>query len=238
MAKDKKSILIYVDQIHTVEKLTDEQAGRLYKHLLRYVNDLNPTSPDQITEIVFEPIKQQLKRDLKRYEAICQRNKDNGQLGGRPKQTDKNPSKPSGFINNPNKPDKDIDIDIDKDKVSKPNKSADFIDMVINEFVLAHGNYEIVNTGKERAAAGRLLGIYRKKFPDATSEETLNSLRLYFNACVNIGDSWLHDNMSLPIIVSKFNEINNYLRNGKHKQAGATDAELIELFATKYGIKP
>ena len=33
---------MYVEWIHTVEKLTDEQAGKLMKHLLRYVNDQNP----------------------------------------------------------------------------------------------------------------------------------------------------------------------------------------------------
>lgn len=76
MAKDKKSFLLYVDLIHTIEKLTDEQAGKLFKHVLRYVNDKNPES-DQFTEVVFEPIKQTLKRDLEKYEGIRQRNSEN-----------------------------------------------------------------------------------------------------------------------------------------------------------------
>ena len=70
MAENKKSFILYADQIHTAEELTDEEAGRLYKHLLRYVNDMNPDPPDRITKIAFEPIKQQLKRDLKKYETI------------------------------------------------------------------------------------------------------------------------------------------------------------------------
>ena len=37
-------------------------------HILEYVNDENPVTDDLIIEIAFEPIKQQLKRDLKRYE--------------------------------------------------------------------------------------------------------------------------------------------------------------------------
>lgn len=76
MAKDKKSFLLYVDLIHTIEKLTDEQAGKLFKHVLRYVNDKDPES-DQFTEVVFEPIKQTLKRDLEKYEGIRQRNSEN-----------------------------------------------------------------------------------------------------------------------------------------------------------------
>ena len=70
MAKDKKSFLLYCDIIHTVEKLTDEQAGNLFKHILNYVNDRNPITDSLITELTFEPIKQQLKRDLKKYEEL------------------------------------------------------------------------------------------------------------------------------------------------------------------------
>ena len=64
MAKNKKSFILYVDLIHTIEKLSDDQSGKLIKHILRYVNDLNPKLNDSLLEIVFEPIKQQLKRDL------------------------------------------------------------------------------------------------------------------------------------------------------------------------------
>lgn len=84
MAENKKSFILYVDQIHTAEELTDEEAGRLYKHLLRYVNDMNPEPPDRITKIAFEPIKQQLKRDLRKYELIKTKRSEAGKMGGRP----------------------------------------------------------------------------------------------------------------------------------------------------------
>jgi hypothetical protein len=67
MAENKKSFLLYVDQIHLFEALSDEEAGKLVKHIFRYVNDLNPETPDRITQISFEPIKHQLKRDLVKY---------------------------------------------------------------------------------------------------------------------------------------------------------------------------
>lgn len=68
MAEGKKAFVLYCDIIHTVEKLTNEQAGCLFKHTLRYVNDLNPEPDSLITELTFEPMKQQLKRDLRKYE--------------------------------------------------------------------------------------------------------------------------------------------------------------------------
>lgn len=77
MAKDKKSFLLYCDLIHTVNKLSDEQAGKLLKHILSYVNDQNPVANDVIIDLVFEPIKQQLKRDLKKYEGTCETNREN-----------------------------------------------------------------------------------------------------------------------------------------------------------------
>lgn len=81
MAKDKKSFLMYADQIGCFENLEDDEAGRLAKHLFRYVNDQNPEC-DKITRIAFEPIKQQLKRDLKIWEDKREARSDAGKKGG------------------------------------------------------------------------------------------------------------------------------------------------------------
>lgn len=77
MAENKKSFLLYCDLIHTIEKMPDEKAGQLLKHILQYVNDKNPETDDLILNIAFEPIKQSLKRDLKKYENIRDRNIEN-----------------------------------------------------------------------------------------------------------------------------------------------------------------
>jgi hypothetical protein len=125
MAKDKKSFLLYVDLIHTVDKLPNDKAGELFKLILNYVNDLNPTTEDLLLNVAFEPIKQQLKRDLRRYESICERNKINGLKGGRP-QNPEEPKKPSGLSGNPEEPKKpDNDKDTDNDIKYKYNKFYD-----------------------------------------------------------------------------------------------------------------
>jgi hypothetical protein len=81
MAKDKKSFILYCDAIHTVEKLSDTDAGQLLKHLLRYVNDQNPTTDNPLVEIAFEPIKQQLKRDLVKFEDVKVKRSEAGKAG-------------------------------------------------------------------------------------------------------------------------------------------------------------
>lgn len=115
--KDKKSFLLYCDLIHTIEKMPSEKAGDLFKHILRYVNDQNPETTDMIIELTFEPIKQQLKRDLVKWESFVQKQSDNGKLGGRPK-TQIKPNKAVGFLDNPIEAKKAVtvtDTVIDKD---------------------------------------------------------------------------------------------------------------------------
>jgi hypothetical protein len=81
MAKDKESFILYRDLLHTVEKLSEEKAGALFKHVLRYVNDLDPKTDDFIVELAFEPIKQQLKRDLKSWESSKEHQSEKGKMG-------------------------------------------------------------------------------------------------------------------------------------------------------------
>ena len=78
MAANKKSFVLYTDIIETVKQLNNEKAGELFKHILSYVNDENPTTDDVIINLVFTPIKLSLKRDLKRYEYRAERSRENG----------------------------------------------------------------------------------------------------------------------------------------------------------------
>lgn len=80
MAENKKSFLMYADFIGTFEALSDPEAGKLIKHILRYVNDQNPACENRVIKIAFEPIKQQLKRDLVKYEKIRGKRSDAGKI--------------------------------------------------------------------------------------------------------------------------------------------------------------
>ena len=68
MAENKTSFILYSDQRSLINLLSDEQAGVLLKHIFAYVNDENPINTDQLINVVFEPIKQQFKRDLVKWE--------------------------------------------------------------------------------------------------------------------------------------------------------------------------
>jgi hypothetical protein len=101
MAENKKSFILYSDIIHMVRKLPPDKAGALFITILEYVNDQDPIVDDILVEVAFEPIRQQLKRDLQKWDEFRQRQSENGKRGGRPtkaNETETNPKNPTLFL--------------------------------------------------------------------------------------------------------------------------------------------
>lgn len=82
----KKSFILYTDMIHTVKKLSVGQRADLFMAILEYVNDLNPDVKDPIIDLVFEPIKFQLKRDLKKWEELKSKRSQAGKASANKRQ--------------------------------------------------------------------------------------------------------------------------------------------------------
>ena len=140
----KKSFLLYCDLKHTIDKLTDETAGRLLKLILDYANgDFNEPT-DLLLQVVFEPIKQSLIRDLEKYDAKVIRNRENGSKGGRPSKED-NPQKPTGLNNNPLKAKK---ADSDNDSVSDNGNGNDIIKSAKAPSFKTYNNQDLINQMK------------------------------------------------------------------------------------------
>lgn len=84
--KGKQSFLLYADLKTTIDQLPDEIAGKLFRMILDYVNDLDPQSEDLVLKVAFEPIKQQLKRDLKEWEKVRGKRSIAGQISAAQRQ--------------------------------------------------------------------------------------------------------------------------------------------------------
>ena len=96
MAENKKGFILYSDIQSMIDKLPDEYAGKLFKFVLAYVNDEEPTTDDIILQIAFEPIKQSLKRDLNKWNDKINKRSEAGKIGANvrwQKQTIANDSK-------------------------------------------------------------------------------------------------------------------------------------------------
>ena len=92
-----------MDQRGIFEKLNDEQAGKLIKHIFSYCADENPEA-EFIIDIAFEGIRQALKRDLIKYNVYIDKQRINGAKGGRPKKA-KETQKTQPFFQKPKKAD-------------------------------------------------------------------------------------------------------------------------------------
>ena len=144
MAQGKKSFIIYTDSRGMVNKLSNERAGILFKTLFSYCDDENPICDDEVIDMAFEHFKNILKRDLKKYENIVERNRNNGKNGGRPKnpvgnlETKENPKEPK-------KADSDSDSDIIdiNNKLLSEIKISDVEDSLQNYFIIAKNFQEL-----------------------------------------------------------------------------------------------
>lgn len=108
-----------------MDSLTDEQAGKLIKAIVKYQNTGAYEKGEFWLDILMHPFICQFNRDLEKYENVVNRNRNNGSKGGRPKEkeeepkeTQRNPKKPTGLFENPQepkKPDSDSVNDNDRD---------------------------------------------------------------------------------------------------------------------------
>jgi hypothetical protein len=144
MPDRKKSFILYADLIHTVRKLPPDKAGELFMCVLKYVNSEDVHIDDLLVDIAFEPIRQQLDRDMERYEQFCNKQSINGKRGGRPKnptlsdETQKNPENPTLFSetqktlnDNDNDNDNVNDNDIKRERVRKAAFAAPALETVV-----------------------------------------------------------------------------------------------------------
>lgn len=81
MAEEKKGFILYADLINTFNHLSNEDSGKVFKWILDYVNDKNPEPLEGLLAAVCEPIKQQLKRDLTKYESKKGVRSESGKIG-------------------------------------------------------------------------------------------------------------------------------------------------------------
>jgi hypothetical protein len=76
-------IKVYRDTSATIDLLSDNEAGRLFKALLHLLNDKMDNLPGQ-EKLVFAMLKAQIDRDNADYQAFLDKQRSNGRKGGRP----------------------------------------------------------------------------------------------------------------------------------------------------------
>lgn len=109
----KASFVLYIDSLFILDELNNEQAGQLFKAIKAY--HLNEDYElDFALNLVFMLFKNQFERDNQKYLNTCERNRNNGAKGGRPKKP-KETEKTQVVLKKPKKADNDTDSDNDTD---------------------------------------------------------------------------------------------------------------------------
>lgn len=182
MAEDKKSFILYADYITTIEELTDAEAGKLVKHLFRYVNDLHPEPPeDRIVKLTFEPIKQQLKRDLKDWREKKARRSEAGKLGGvkSGEVRKQNEAKGSNASNDEAKPSNANDCEANEAVTVTVNGNVTVTDNVNNNQISADKIFEIMKQKAPKYFSDKLLELKAKEISKSTGEKKIEHLGAY-----------------------------------------------------------
>ena len=140
----KNKIHLYKNYFRTEQKMTNEQAGELLKLILHFVNTGELLgSEDPRVDTAFDFIGERLEFDTRNYVETCQKNSENGKLGGRPKkepsseededtpkkankvEKPKKQKKPTGFSEKPKKPDIDTDTETGTETDTETETDAD-----------------------------------------------------------------------------------------------------------------
>ena len=163
-----------------INRLSDKQAGVLFKMLFNYVeNGANAGSTDERVDMAFEFIKMDLDAFSESYQKKVEANKENGKRGGNPNFvkgksnpyykgkdnpniTEDNPTLPKITEDNPNDNDNDNDNDISFLEKKKQKSDVAVSDL---ENENSESPIDTIQTPKEQSGGGR------KKFTIPTPEE-------------------------------------------------------------------
>lgn len=84
--KKPKGFFTYFHLSPVIDKLSDEQAGRLYKALLHYgdTGEIADMSGDLACDMAFTLMRGEIDVNFERYNEMCERNRENAKKGGAP----------------------------------------------------------------------------------------------------------------------------------------------------------
>lgn len=116
--KEKKSFLLHIDSLDILEKLSDEQAGKLFKAIASHHNG-SDYELDNLLDLVFTPFKNQFLRESEKYKEVSKIRALNGRKGGKQKQANlakasKSKQNLANLADKGNESDKDSDSDSGK----------------------------------------------------------------------------------------------------------------------------
>ena len=128
---EKNSFVLYTKYLKQIQRLNMEQRGELFTAILCYASGEELPELDPAVDMAFSFIQDQMDKDLATYMEKCEKRREAGKLGGRPKanglsEKQEKTKKANGFSEKQNNPDNECEYDSDNDINKKTMcKSAD-----------------------------------------------------------------------------------------------------------------
>ncbi len=87
----KNTFVMYTDWIDMIEDLTDEDRGLLFLAIMRYQlgEELPEMKKGSGPSVAFAQMRRQFEKDSEKYNELCQKRREAGKTGGRPKAEEK-----------------------------------------------------------------------------------------------------------------------------------------------------
>lgn len=186
----KESMVIPRSLLTATNRLSMTEKGEVLDAIMRYGFDGEEYSGDSVVvAMIFDLTKPYIDENNKRYDAVVERNRNNGKKGGRPKST-KNPEKPSGLFWEPRKTQKNpdeprrtqtnLDTDTDTDTGSIISSRTN----VLEDAEIVTENISIAGKNKKSA---------REKIETAQEVTWRDSFDVYLQSCREAWCRWTQD---------------------------------------------
>ena len=165
----KDSFILYTKYSEIFEQLSNDDAGRLIKAILLYAKT-GECHLDGMLKVIFTPIKQDIDRNNKVYEAVCERNRQNIRKRWDRENT-KNTSGKIGIPKNTKNTDNDNDneYDIREKNIKKRVFTKPTLDEIQNYIdekglkVSAKQFYDYFETGDWKDSKGQKVKNWKQK---------------------------------------------------------------------------
>ena len=168
-------------------RLSMTEKGEVLDAIMRYGLDGEEYSGDSVVvAMIFDLIKPYIDENNKRYDAVVERNRNNGKKGGRPKNPEKpreTQQNPVGYFGNPEKPREtqtNLDTDTDTDTGSIISSRTN----VLEDAEIVTENISIAGKNKKSA---------REKIETAQEVTWRDSFDVYLQSCREAWCRWTQD---------------------------------------------
>ena len=183
----KESMVIPRSLLTATNRLSMTEKGEVLDAIMRYGLDGEEYSGDSVVvAMIFDLIKPYIDENNKRYDAVVERNRNNGKKGGRPKNPEKpreTQQNPVGYFGNPEKP-RETQTNLDTDTDTGTGSIISSRTNVLEDAEIVTENISIAGKNKKSA---------REKIEIAKEVTWRDSFDVYLQSCREAWCRWTQD---------------------------------------------